>query len=79
MVRLRVKLVSENMSEVGYDPDSKTMEVVFNASPDLVYSYTDVPAEAFCRLLNAVRHGPEFAKSIKGKFKFTKLVNKAIK
>lgn len=63
----RVQLKSKNLLEVGWDPVSKTLDVVFVNAPDWVYTYRHVGMLKFVRLLTAESHGGYFDQAIRSK------------
>lgn len=65
----RVRLKSENLAEVGWDPQTMTLDVVFVNAPDLVYTYQNVGMVKFVRLLTAESHGSYFERAIRSQRK----------
>jgi hypothetical protein len=63
----RVQLKSKNLLEVGWDPISRTLDVVFVNAPDWVYPYQHVGMLKFVRLLTAESHGRYFARAIRSR------------
>lgn len=61
------RLESKNLAEAGYDPASKTLEVVFVNAPDLVYAYRRVSLMKFARLLTADSVGSFFEREIRSR------------
>ena len=53
--------------EVGYDPISKRLEVVFRAAPKFLYTYSNVPVMKFVKLLTADSAGIFFQREIRSK------------
>ena len=47
----RVAVSSSNLAEVGYDPDTETLEIMFRHGS--VYQYFNLPAFIYERLLQA--------------------------
>ncbi len=66
----RILVNSSNILSIGYDLDSKTLEVQF---PGSVYEYLEVSNEDFIRLITAESHGTALDKFIKGRYKYNKL------
>jgi KTSC domain len=66
----RVPVDSTNLKSVGYDPDTKTLEVEFDKGR--IYQYYGVPSELHQDLMQATEsHGKFFIKHIKNAgFKF---------
>ncbi len=54
----RVRVESESLRSVGYDPDSRLLEVQFQG--DGLYRYEDVPPEVVLELLQAESMGTYF-------------------
>lgn len=69
MTRDAVK--SSNIGAVGYDYQSKTLEVEFNTGA--VYQYFEVPTSIYKDLVGAASVGSYFAENIKGKFEYEKV------
>ena len=63
----RVRVRSKNLLEVGWDPTSRTLDVVFVNAPDLVYTYQNVGMVKFVRLLTAESHGGYFDRAIRSR------------
>jgi hypothetical protein len=62
---------------VGYDPESQTLEVEFKRKgevPGGVYQYFDVEPEQYKAFMEAESLGKHFGTSIKGKYRFAKVV-----
>lgn len=66
----RVSIKSSLISEIGYDPETSTLEVLFSNGG--VYRYFDVPPEKAFDLHHAESIGKYFGQHIRGKFKFEK-------
>jgi hypothetical protein len=67
----RESVQSTSLKSVGYDPESKTLEVEFHDGD--VYQYFNVPSIVHRDLLNASSIGQYFAFFIKESFRFRKL------
>ena len=61
---------STNITKAGYDPAERRMEVVFKNGG--VYSYHDVPQEAFDAFMASKSKGSHHHSEIKGRYRFTK-------
>lgn len=61
MVRQNVS--SSNLSSVGYDLNSNTLEVEFNHGG--IYQYSNVPVNVYEELMNASSHGQYFDRNVK--------------
>lgn len=57
---------SRNISEIGYDPETRTLEVAFRNGN--VYRYRDVDAERHKALMSAPSRGAYLHAYIKGKY-----------
>lgn len=68
----RQQVTSTNIESIGYDPETKTLEVEFKKSGS-VYRYDAVPEEVFEELKNAQSVGTYFGKAIKGVYEFKKI------
>lgn len=69
---------SSSIASVGYDPDTRTLEVQFTPTPyapkGAIYTYADVPPDVHADLLAAPSVGKFFHRAVKqGGFKFTKV------
>jgi hypothetical protein len=63
----RFSVKSMNLAEVGYDPLTTTMEVVFCADRRWVYTYKHVGMIKFVKLITAPSIGQYFDKHIRAK------------
>ena len=59
----RSPVQSSNITSIGYDPDSQTMEVEFTNSG--IYQYFSVPQNVYDDLMNSGSKGRYFAQYIK--------------
>lgn len=66
------RVISSNVSAVGYDEASKTLAVQFSSGG--TYHYHDVPKDAHDAFLAAKSLGGHFAQHLRTKFKCTPLV-----
>ena len=62
---------SSLIASYGYDPKTRELRIDFHKGG--VYSYADVPQEAFEEFLRSSSKGKHFLSDIKGKYTFTKL------
>lgn len=62
---------SSNLKSVGYDPDSRTLEVEFHHGG--IYQYFGVPAQVYESLMRSGSHGQFLAQRIKGVYGYSKL------
>jgi hypothetical protein len=67
----RVAVSSSNLSSVGYDPDTQTLEIEFHHGG--VYQYAGVPEEVFQGLMSSDSQGKYFHANIKNNYPFSKL------
>lgn len=64
----RVAVGSSNISSIGYDPDTETLEIEFlNGS---IYQYYDLPEHIYDELMSAGSHGGYLASNIKGTYSY---------
>ena len=59
----RAPVSSSNLASVGYDEETRTLEVEFNSGS--VYQYDRVPKSEFDGLMSAASHGRYFDQNIK--------------
>jgi KTSC domain len=67
----RISVTSSNLSSVGYDVESQTLEIEFNNGG--VYQYAGVPEGEFEGLMSAASQGQYFHANIKNRYSFSKL------
>lgn len=67
----RVSVSSSNISSIGYDEESNTLEIEFNSGA--VYQYFDVPLNIYEEIIAAGSKGQYFAQFIKGFFRYAKV------
>lgn len=67
----RTPVSSSNVSSVGYDVESSTLEVEFNNSA--VYQYFDVPENVYQELISAASVGGYLANQIKGRYRYSRV------
>lgn len=66
----RISVSSSNISAIGYDADSQTLEVKFTNGA--VYSYSSVPPGEYEGFINADSKGKYLHANIKNRYSFTK-------
>lgn len=67
----RESVTSSNISSIGYDSDSETLEIEFlNGS---MYQYFDIPEQVYQELMAADSHGKYLARNIKGNYRYSKV------
>lgn len=67
----RTPVSSSNVSSIGYDADSQTLEVEFNNGA--VYQYSEVPEYEYDGIMNADSKGGYLHSNIKNRYSFSKL------
>ncbi len=67
----RIPVKSSNISSIGYDEDSNTLEIEFHNGA--VYQYFDVPFSVYDDLMGADSQGIYLAQNIKGKYRFVRV------
>jgi len=67
----RIPVTSSDLSSVGYDPISQTLEIQFNSGG--IYQYSDVPANVYEGLMSASSHGKYFHAHIRTSYLYKKL------
>ena len=67
----RQSVTSSNIAEIGYDANSRTLEVLFNNGS--VYQYFDVPPQIHAALVQAGSIGEYLNANIKGKFRYARV------
>lgn len=67
----RQSVSSSNISSVGYDSESHTLEVEFHGGG--VYQYFDVPQSTYDELMHASSHGSYFHRYIKDQYRWVKI------
>lgn len=63
----RYPVVSRNLAEVGYDPLTKQLEVVFRNALKVLYTYKNVGVMKFVKLLTADSVGQYFQEAIRSR------------
>jgi hypothetical protein len=67
----RISVNSSNVSSVGYDADSQTLEIEFNNGG--VYQYSGVPESVYEGMMGADSKGKYFHANIKNTYPYSKL------
>jgi len=67
----RTPVDSSNISSIGYDEESNTLEVEFHSGA--VYQYFDVPLNVYQGIIEASSKGQYLAQHIKGYYRFVKV------
>lgn len=68
---IRTPVASTSITEVGYDPDTCTMELVFVNGH--VYQYFDVPGHVHTALMSAKSIGAVFNQEIRGVYRYARV------
>ena len=64
----RISVESSNLASVGYDEESKTLEIQFHSGG--VYQYDDVEKEVYDELMSADSKGRYFMSMIRGAYSY---------
>ena len=67
----RIPVTSSDLSSVGYDSGSQTLEIQFNSGG--IYQYFNVPSNVYEGLMSAPSHGKYFHTYIKNSYSWQKL------
>lgn len=67
----RTPVASTNVSSVGYDPDTMTLEVEFRGGS--IYQYFDVPESVYQELMAAPSVGTFLNQNIKNGYRYTRI------
>jgi len=67
----RIPVSSSNISSIGYDEDSNTLEIEFHSGA--VYQYFDIPLNIYQEFMGAGSKGQYFAAHIKGYYRYVKV------
>ena len=71
LVLNREPVESSNLNSVGYEPDTKTLEIEFHDGG--IYQYFDVPEHIHADLMSASSHGKYFHANIRKNFRYEKI------
>lgn len=66
----RTPVSSSMIASVGYDPNTKTLEIEFKSKsgPNAIWQYSNVPYNVYANLLGAESVGKEFIANVKGNY-----------
>ncbi|MBU3208702.1 KTSC domain-containing protein [Clostridium algidicarnis] len=64
----RTNVSSSNVHSIGYDANTKTLEVQFNNGS--IYQYYDVPQSVYSGLMSASSHGSYLHVHVKGIYQY---------
>jgi uncharacterized protein len=67
----RVQVDSSNITSVGYDEGSSTLEIEFHSGS--IYQYFDVPILVYNGLMETDSKGQYLAQNIKGRYRYVKV------
>jgi len=67
----RTTVSSSNVSSIGYDSDSETLEVEFVRGG--IYQYFDVPENVFNELINASSVGSYLNQNVKNSIQYSQI------
>jgi len=67
----RISVSSTNLSSVGYDPSTETLEIRFKTGG--TYQYYNVPESKYKALMSASSKGSYFASQIKNSYRCNKI------
>jgi hypothetical protein len=68
----RQRVVSSNISSIGYEPISFILEVEFLTGA--IYHYFGVPEQVYVQLMAASSHGTFLAQYVKNSYAYTRIV-----
>lgn len=72
----RALVDSSNVASIGYDPETRTMEVEFkgrNNEPGAIYHYFEVPQEIYEQVLGASSVGQAMNQLVKPIYRFQRI------
>ena len=64
----RISVESSNLASIGYDEESKTLEIQFHSGG--IYQYDDVEKEIYDELMSADSKGRYFMSMIRGAYSY---------
>lgn len=67
----RIRVSSSNISSIGYDPESQTLEIEFHDGS--IYQYDGVPQSIYDGLMSASSHGQYLHQYIKDRYRHRKV------
>jgi len=68
----RLPVDSSNLAAVGYDPETRTLEIEFRNGR--VYRYFDVPSDVYEELMAADTLGGYFNRNIRNRYPFEQIL-----
>lgn len=69
---IRQSVNSSNIRSIGYDEETRTLEVEFHYN-NSIYQYYSVPESVHRKLMNASSHGTYFDQKIKNQYRWKKI------
>jgi hypothetical protein len=67
----RVRVHSSSIAEIGFDPEARTLEVLFHGGT--LYRYFGVPPRVSIEFLESDSHGRYFQTKIRGRYRYERL------
>lgn len=67
----RIAVNSSNLESVGYDPQTRVLEIEFKDHS--IYQYQNVPQSVHKELMEAESHGKYFAKFIRNVYQYMRV------
>lgn len=67
----REEVESSNVKEIGYDPETKVLEILFKSGG--IYQYFDVPSMVYDQMMGSVSKGKFLHQNIKGEYRYEKV------
>lgn len=67
----RQPVTSTNINEIGYDEQSRTLEIAFRNGS--VYQYFDVPATVYRELMQSSSHGQFLNRQIRTQYRYARV------
>jgi len=68
---IRQPVSSTNIRSIGYDPESKTLEIEFHSGG--IYQYFEVSPSVYRALMSASSHGKYFHRHVKNVYRYVKI------
>ncbi|MBU7037634.1 MAG: KTSC domain-containing protein [Theionarchaea archaeon] len=68
---IRKPVSSSNLRSVGYDSESRILEVEFQGGG--IYQYFDVPESTYDALMSAPSHGSYFHRHVRNRYQYRKM------
>jgi len=68
---IRQPVSSTDIRSIGYDPESKILEIEFHSGG--IYQYFEVPPSVYSGLMSASSHGKYFHQHVKNIYRYVKI------